>query len=105
MVPYAKRQYDRIISKSKWNKVFEEIFVTRWGKYDEGGKNERTMTFRYVPSKQQVQNMSGNFAYETTAKENFKVRISEVQADNRPNGEGELEKYVYDVKTGRAAKA
>lgn len=62
--------------------------------FDEGGKNERTMTFRYVPSKQQVQNMSGNFAYETTAKENFKVRISEVQADNRPNGEGELEKYV-----------
>lgn len=33
--------------------------------------------------------MSGNFSYETTAKENFKVRISEVQADNRPNGEGE----------------
>lgn len=52
--------------------------------FDEGGKNERTMTFRYVPSKQQVQNMSGNFAYETTAKENFKVRISEVQADNPP---------------------
>lgn len=26
--------------------------------FDEGGKNERTMTFRYVPSKQQVQNMS-----------------------------------------------
>ena len=49
--------------------------------FDEGGKNERTMTFRYVPSKQQVQNMSGNFAYETTAKENFKVRISEVQAE------------------------
>lgn len=73
--------------------------------FDEGGKNERTMTFRYVPSKQQVQNMSGNFAYETTAKENFKVRISEVQADNRPNGEGESERYVYDVKTGQAAKA
>lgn len=72
--------------------------------FDEGGKNERTMTFRYVPSKQQVQNMSGNFAYETTAKENFKVRISEVQADNRPNGEGELEKYVYDVKTGQQRK-
>ncbi|KLA43303.1 hypothetical protein LRP_1937 [Ligilactobacillus ruminis] len=35
MVPYAQRQYDRIISKNKWNKVFEEIFVTRWGKYDE----------------------------------------------------------------------
>lgn len=35
LVPYAKRQYDRIISTSKWNKVFEEIFVTRWGKYDE----------------------------------------------------------------------
>ena len=73
--------------------------------FDEGGKNERTMTFRYVPSKQQVQNMSGNFAYETTAKKNFKVRISEVQADNRPNDEGESESYVYDVKTGQAAKA
>lgn len=35
LVPYAKRQYDRIISKNKWNKVFEDIFVTRWGKYDE----------------------------------------------------------------------
>ena len=73
--------------------------------FDEGGKNERTMTYRYVPSKQQVQNMSGNFAYEMTAKENFKVRISEVQADNRPNGEGESERYVYDVKTGQATKA
>ncbi|WP_241531258.1 hypothetical protein [Ligilactobacillus ruminis] len=49
--------------------------------------------------------MSGNFAYEMTAKENFKVRISEVQADNRPNGEGESERYVYDVKTGQATKA
>lgn len=48
--------------------------------FDEGGKNERTMTFRYVPSKQQVQNMSGNFAYETTAKENFKVRSSSRQS-------------------------
>lgn len=35
LVPYAKKQYDRIVSKNKWNKLFENIFVTRWGKYGE----------------------------------------------------------------------
>ena len=35
--------------------------------FDEGGKNERTMTFRYVPSKQQEQNMRGKFGDDTTA--------------------------------------
>jgi len=42
LVPYAKKQYDRIVSKNKWNKLFENIFVTRWGKYDERIFERRT---------------------------------------------------------------
>lgn len=79
--------------------------------FDEGGKNERTMTFRYMPSEQQVQNMSENFAYEMKMKKNFKVKIVDIE-----NGIGQqvndclicggnfsfLERYVYDVEKKRA---
>ena len=74
--------------------------------FDEGGKNERTLTYRYIPSEQQVQNMSESFIYETKMKKNFKIKIIEIK-----DGIGErvndclicggnfsfLERYVCDV--------
>lgn len=79
--------------------------------FDEGGKESRTLTFRYMPSEQQVKNMSENFAYETKMKKNFKVKIAEVE-----DGIGQfvndclicggnfsfMERYVYDVKKKQA---
>lgn len=34
-VLYAEKQYNRIVSKNRWNKLFENVFVTKWGTFSE----------------------------------------------------------------------
>lgn len=35
LVKYSQDQYNKIVSKNKWNAIFEGVFETEWGKFNE----------------------------------------------------------------------